>query len=235
MADEKVTFDRSGAVGVATLNHGKANAISMDVIDALNGCLDEVAKSDDLSALVITGRPGMLSGGFDLAVMGQGGKATFELVTAGGDLARRIYANPFPVVVAAGGHAVAMGALLLLSGHYRLAADGAFKIGLIETAIGMVLPDWSLALAEERLSKRHWQQATVEARVYTPGEAVDAGYVDRVAAPDVLIEAAVEEANRLAGLNQAAYAGITSKVRGPGAERIAALLDVDRKMIAGMA
>lgn len=234
MTDDVVTFERRGAVGVATLANGKANAISFEVVDRLNAALDEVEKDDALGALVITGRPGMFSGGFDLQVMGGGGRATFDLVTAGGAFAHRCYGGSVPVVAAASGHAVAMGALLLLGSHYRVGARGAFKIGLIETTIGMVLPDWSVALTEERLSKRHFQQATIEARVYTPDEAADAGFLDVVVESETLLDAAVAEADRLAGLNRAAYAGICAKVRGPGAARIADLLDADRKMIAQM-
>lgn len=232
--DEKVTTERRENVLVATLSHGKANAISTDVVSALHAAIDEVESDEGLGALVITGRPGMLSGGFDLHVMGAGGRATFELVTEGGALAHRIYGGATPVVVAASGHAVAMGALLLLAGHHRVGARGQFKIGLIETTIGMVLPDWSVALAQERLSKRHLHQAAIEARVYDPDEAVDAGFLDSVVEPGELVDRAVAEAERLAGLNLAAYAGICAKVRGPGAERIAALLDADRRMIAGM-
>ena len=232
--DVKVTTARRDGVLVATLDHGKANAVSMDVVDALHAALDEVESDAELRSLVITGRPGMLSGGFDLQVMGAGGKATFELVTAGGALAQRIYAGATPVVVAASGHAVAMGALLVLAGHHRVGARGTFKIGLIETAIGMVLPDWALALAAERLSKRHLQQATIEARIYSPDEALDAGFLDRVVEADDLLDVAVAEAERLAGLNSAAYSGICAKVRGPGSAKIAELLDADRKMIATM-
>lgn len=233
--EAKVTTVRRGAVLVATLDHGKANAISMDVVEALHAALDEVDSDGDLAALVITGRPGMLSGGFDLGVMGGGGKAMFELVTAGGALAQRIYGGPTPVVVAASGHAVAMGALLLLAGHHRVGAAGTFKIGLIETAIGMILPDWALALATERLSKRHLQQAAIEARIYAPDEALDAGFLDKVVDPGELVDVAVGEAERLGGLNAAAYGGICEKVRGPGAARIAELVDADRKMIANIA
>lgn len=229
-----LTTNRRGAVLVATLDRGKANAISFEVVDALNAALDEVEGDAELGALVLCGRPGMLSGGFDLAVMGEGGRATFELVTAGGAFAHRMYSGPTPVVVAASGHAVAMGALLLLGAHHRVGARGPYKIGLIETAIGMVLPDWSIALSAERLSKRHFQQATIEARIYDPDGAVDAGFLDKVVEPEDLLDTAVAEAESLAGLNRGAYAAICAKIRGPGSTRIADLLEADRKMIAGL-
>ena len=72
------------------------------------------------------------------------------------------------MIVACPGHAVAAGALLLLGADYRIGARGDFRIGLIETQIGMVLPRWAVELARERLSVRHFQQATVGARMYDP-------------------------------------------------------------------
>ena len=79
------------------------------------------------------------------------------------------------------GHAVAAGALLLLGADERVGARGEFRIGLIETQIGMVLPRWAAELARERLSPRHFQQRDGRrARCTTPTAPVDAGFLDAV-------------------------------------------------------
>ena len=66
----------------------------------------------------------------------------------------------------------------MLGADDRIGARGAFRIGLIETQIGMVLPRWAVELARERLSPRHLQDATVGAQMYDPDGAVDAGFLD---------------------------------------------------------
>ena len=122
----------------------------------------------------------MLSGGFDLKVMRSGAEAAGKLVTDGGELFTRMFGSEVPVLIACPGHAVAAGALLLLGADERIGATGAFRIGLIETEIGMVLPRWAVELARERLSPRQLQIATVGAKMYDPEGACGAGFLDAV-------------------------------------------------------
>ena len=131
-------------IAVIALDDDKANALSFDVLAGIDGGLDR-AESDGAGAVLIAGRPGMFSGGFDLNVM-RGGEAAqiLGLVTTGAELVLRIYRSARPVVAACTGHAVAAGAFLLMGSHYRVGADGAFRLCLIETQIGMVLPDWAV-------------------------------------------------------------------------------------------
>src|SRR5262249_52732794 len=110
---------------------------------------------------------------------------------------------PRPVVAACTGHALAAGAILLLVADQRIGALGDFKIGLNEVAIGLTLPVFAVELARDRLSKRHFTAAATQAAIYDPDGAVDAGYLDRTEAADVLPEAAFAEASRLAELGNA--------------------------------
>jgi enoyl-CoA hydratase len=107
-------------------------------------------------------------------------------------------------------------------------ADGSFKIGLIETAKGMVLPRWAVELAEERLSRRHFQVATVGARMYAPAGARDAGYLDEVVAPDAVLDTAIEVARTWAAMPRSAYAGQVTMNRGERIRRLEAALEADR-------
>ncbi len=163
----------------------------------------------------------MFSGGFDLAVMRSGPVEAGKLVTDGGALITRLFGSEVPVVIACTGHAVAAGALLLLGADVRIGARGAFRIGLIETEIGMVLPRWAAELARERLSRRHLQRATVGAEMYDPDGAADAGYLDAVVDPDALAGAALEAAQRWAALPRAAYRGQVRMNRGDVLGRLA--------------
>jgi len=216
---------------VIALDDGKANALTFDVFEAINDGLDR-AEADDAGAVVLAGRPGMFSGGFDLNVMRGGDAATtMRLVTDGADVILRLYRSGRPIVAACTGHAVAAGALLLLGSHYRVGAAGDFRLVLIETQIGMVLPDWAVEMAEERLVGTHVQQAAIESRVYDPASAVEAGFLDRVVPPDEVLDAALAEAERLAALPPAAYAGNAAKVRAGAVARLEAAIARDRAAI----
>lgn len=226
-----VTLEQQGDIAVLTVDDGKANALSFEVLAAVNTSLDEIDKAPEIRAAVIAGRPGMFSGGFDLNVMRGGDVAAIaDLVTTGGELVLRLFNSAKPVVCACTGHAVAAGALIALGAHFRVGADGEYRIGLIETAIGLVLPDWAVVIADERLSRRHVQQAVVEAKVYGPKEAKDAGFLDVVASPGDTVKAAITEATRLGALDTAAYAGNFAKLRNAGVERLRAAVAKDRAL-----
>jgi enoyl-CoA hydratase len=230
MSESPVQTEVVGRVLVATIDNGKANALSFEVIAALGAALEQVeaAGEDGPGTLLVTGTPGMLSGGFDLNVMRSGPEDAGRLVTDGGALFTRYFGSPVPVVVACPGHAIAAGALLMLSADYRVGATGAFRIGLIETQIGMVLPRWAVELSEERLSRRHFQQATVAARIYDPQGAVDAGFLDVAVEPDRVLAEALEAGERLAALPRFAYAGQVKMNRGERLARLDAAVAADR-------
>lgn len=226
---ELVTYETRENVAWARMDHGKANALSFEVLAGLDAALTRAEEDPAVGALVVTGKPGFLTGGFDLTVM-QGGDTgeVVRLVSDGGALFTRFFASPLPVVVAAPGHAVAAGALMLMSADERIGVDGKFRIGLIETQIGMFLPRWAIEFAEERLSRRHFQVATVGARMYGPSEARDAGYLDAVVAPEELEDTAQAAAEVWAALPAAAYAAQVKVIRGARIAALEAAVAADR-------
>jgi len=190
-------------VRILRLDHGKPNSISTDLARALQA---ELSKAEqEVAAVVLLGRPGMFSGGFDLGVMKQGASAAREMVKEGGRLLAAMLEHPRPIVVGCAGHAIAMGAFLVLAADQRIAARGDFKLGLNETAIGMTLPDFAFELTRLRLSPPHYDRAVVQAEIYDPDGACAAGFVDRVVEPEALERAVLEAARRLAALPAAAF------------------------------
>ena len=117
---------------------------------------------------------------------------------------------------------------MLLGADERVGARGAFRIGLIETEIGMVLPGWAAELARERLSPRQLQIATVGAKMYDPDGALEAGFLDAVVDPDLLESTALEAAARWAKFPRGAYRGQVRMNRGDVLGRLADAIAVDR-------
>jgi enoyl-CoA hydratase len=231
MADEAVRYELDGDVALLRLDDGKANALGPSVLSALEAGLDRAAKES--RALLLVGRPGRFSGGFDLSVMRSGAGAARDLVTAGAEMLLKLYLHPGPVVIACTGHAIAAGALTVLVGDTRLGAEGDFKIGLNEVAIGMTLPLFGVGFARDRLSPRHFTRAAVQAEIYDPSTAVDAGFLDGVHPPAALVDRALAEARRLAQLPTEAYRNTKLRARKPVAEEIRRTLAADMAGIAG--
>ena len=207
--DDLVTLTDYESHLLLTLDDGKANALSFDMLDAINAGLDRA----DGRTVVLAGRPGKFSAGFDLKVMAGGGEPMMRLLRSGADLAVRLLSFDTPVVFAVSGHAMAMGALLCLSADYRVGARGPFKLGLNEVAIGMTLPWFGIELARARLAPRLLSDAVGLARIYDPEAAIEAGYLDEVVDDAQLMPRVTEVAESCATLNMAAHRGTKARFR----------------------
>ena len=228
-SNDGVSVERDGDVLIVHLDDGKANALSASVITAISAAIDQAEGDDTIGAVVLHGRPGRFCAGFDLSVM-RGGDiaAVVALVSDGGELVRRLYGSSVPVVAASTGHALAAGALILLGCDVRIGADVDCKIGLNEVAIGMVLPNWALTIAQDRLSRRQIQLAVATAKVTAGAGAVDAGFLDAVVPEADVLSVAVAAAHELAALNGRAYAGTVVALRGAVLAMMAEQIASDR-------
>jgi enoyl-CoA hydratase len=222
-----IDYQLQDGIATLTLNNGKVNAISPDVISAFNSALDQALA--DRAVVVVTGQPGILSAGYDLKVMTSSPQNAIELVSAGSTLARRLLAHPFPVVVACTGHAVAKGAFLLLSADYRIGVEGPFHIGLNEVQIGMPMHHAGIELARDRLRRSAFQRSVVCAEMFDPAGALAAGFLDEVVPAQQLAEATLRAAQRLQKLNMKAHALTKLKVRKAFLETLDQAIDLDRE------
>lgn len=194
-----------------SMDDGKANALGFDMLAQLGAALDEAEQA--AKVVVIAGRPGKFSAGFDLSVMSQGGDGMVQLLRAGAQLSRRLLNFPAPVVLAASGHALAMGALVLLSADYRVGVHGTYKIGLNEVAIGMTLPYFAVELARARLATTHLGPAVDLARIYDAAGAVEAGYLDEAVSEEDLLARATDLAAQFSTLNMEAHRQTKARTR----------------------
>jgi enoyl-CoA hydratase len=221
---ELVTYRLDGSIATLSMDDGKVNVVSNAMLAALNGALDRA--SADKAVVILAGRSGVLSAGFDLAVLSSGKSETLDLLKNGFELALRLYSFPMPVVVACTGHALAMGAFLLMSADYRVGASGAFKIGANEVAIGMTMPHFAIELCRQRLHPAYFQRAMLTAEIFSPEGAAVAGFLDAVVA-DGVIQAAQEKAAQLAKLNFEAHAATKLRVREQALASMRSALDSD--------
>lgn len=208
---ELINYHLDDGIATLTLNNGKVNAISPDVIAAFNNALDRA--KEDRAVVIVTGQPGILSGGYDLKVMTSSPQAAMALVTAGSTLARRLLSHPYPIIVACPGHAVAKGAFLLLSADYRIGVEGPFSIGLNEVQIGMTMHHAGIELARDRLGKAAFHRSVINGEMFDPAGAVEAGFLDKVVPAEQLAETALTAARQLKKINMNAHKNTKLKVR----------------------
>ncbi|PAU53732.1 crotonase/enoyl-CoA hydratase family protein [Pseudomonas indica] len=224
---ELISYHLDDGIATLTLNNGKVNAISPDVIAAFNEALDRAEQ--DKAIVILTGQPGILSGGYDLKVMTSGPQNAIDLVAAGSTLARRMLAHPYPIIVACPGHAVAKGAFLLLSADYRIGVEGPFNIGLNEVQIGMTMHHVGIELARDRLRKSAFHRSVINGEMFDPQGAVDAGFLDRVVPVGELMPVALATARQMKKINMTAHRNTKLKVRKALLETLDKAIELDRQ------
>ena len=231
--NDVVTYRLEDSIATITLDDGKRNALSLPVFEAIGRALDQALA--DRAVVVLTGREGAFSGGFDLRVLGGGGSAAFEMILGGFRLAERVLGFPAPIVVACPGHALAMGAFLMLSVDFRVGAAGDFKIGANEVAIGLTMPRFGVEICRQRLAPAHFHRAVINAEIYTPEGAVAAGFLDRVVPPAELATVARGIAADLAKLDRDTHTQTKLRARAAALKAVHEAIEGDEAEFRGRA
>lgn len=204
MTNSFATLSQEDEISIITLDDGKANVFSEEMTQAINDCLDKVPS--DSGSLIITGRPGMFSAGFDLKVIASGDVPKIKKMSLSGfKLLSRIFSFPRPVVAACSGHGIALGTFLLCCCDYRIGIKGEFLLGANEMKTNMVIPTPILELIKFRISPSHKYRSILGAEMYQLDKAIDAGLMDQVEEAETLMDAAIEKAKDLATMGHPSY------------------------------
>lgn len=221
-----VTCSLHEGVASITMDDGKVNALSPDMQRALHGALD---RAEAESAIVsLRGREGIFSAGFDLGVLRGGGEPALAMVIGGFELARRLLAFPRPVLISCTGHAIAMGAFLLLAGDYRVGARGSYRLSANEVAIGLTLPRSAGELLRQRLTPAAFNRAATCADVFSPDDGLAAGFLDRLVEADALDSTATEFAIVATKLDDTAHRETKLRIRHETLAGLDAAIAADR-------
>jgi enoyl-CoA hydratase len=220
------TYTRNGPIGRIVLDDGKANVMSVVMLNALHATFDEAER--DKTVVLLSARGKHFSGGFDLNVFAKGSaEEQYLMVKAGAELALRILSFPFPVVAACQGNAFPMGAFLIMASDHRVAAEGDYRIGMNEVAIGITPPRWAIELARQRLTPAYLSRTVVTGEMFGPAEAVTAGFFDRLVPAADLERTAQEAAQAITKIHLGNHAVAKQRLRGEVIAKIRRVIDED--------
>jgi enoyl-CoA hydratase len=208
---DQVTTTHADGISTITMDDGKVNVFSIPLLESLHAAFDKAEPRG--TVVVLTGRPGYFSAGFDLNVLRGGPGDAVTLLRLGATLAERILAFPAPVLAACSGHAFPAGAFLLMASDVRIGVEGPFKLGLNEVRIGLTLPWFAIALARHRLAPSWFDRATVTGTLFDPHDAREAGLLDMVVASEDLADVSDSVARELAEVDRRAHAATKLRVR----------------------
>ena len=213
-------LEAAGSVSVLRLDHGKVNALDVELLETFGDRLEELA-TDGVDALVLTGNGRVFSAGVDLARVVGGGTDYVDPLIVGLDrVFTSLFAFPAPVVAAVEGAAIAGGCILACAADRRLMAAGKARIGASELSVGVAFPVAALEVLRYAYGP-HAEEAVFTARLLGVEEAHDIGLVHEVVEPERLVERAIEVASQLAAVPAEAYRLAKEQLRRPVLERIA--------------
>lgn len=224
-----VNYELNESVATITLDDGKVNVLSPAMQQTINEALDRAAKAaenGEVKAIVLAGNSRVLSAGFDLSVFASGDAAASLAMLSGGiELSIRLLTFPVPVIIAATGPAIAMGAFMLLSGDHRVGSPKT-RCQANEVAIGMTLPLSTIEVMRMRLTRAAFQRAVSMAATFSGDAAVAAGWLDEIVeAENVLARAQQVAAEAAATLHVKAHLASKLKARDDALKAIRAGID----------
>jgi len=224
--NELVSFKLGNNISLITMDDGKANVMSVQMLKDLNDALDRAEQTS--GAVILAGRENILSGGFDLSVFKSGDNAQIlKMLTLGAELSHRMLSFPLPIIAACTGHAVAMGAFILLCCDYRIGTKGNSKFAANEVAIGLTVPYFAIEVIKQRIINKHRSKAVGLAHFFEIDEALEAGFLDQVAEPDQVLAEATLKAEEFLKLDLDAHKNSKLRLREPMLSALRLAIDKD--------
>jgi enoyl-CoA hydratase len=220
-----VRYELHNEVATIRMDDGKANVMSIAMLTALNEALDRAEQ--EAKVVVLYGREGFFSGGFDLGAFKSGGPEVLTMVEAGLRLCLRLVDYPMPVIAACTGNAVAFGALLLLSCDFRIGVDVGARFHISEVRLGMVLPRLMVEVARRKLAPAQLHAATTLGMPFTPAAALAAGFVDDLVPAYAMQEAVKNQCAGLLTLNMKSFATNKRRINVPVIQAMALAMEAD--------
>ncbi len=214
MSSQFIHIETTDRITLLRFDRPPANAIDLDLAEAVDETLGVIEDRDETDALVITGEGSCFSAGLDLkAVPSYDWAQQQAMVMAVNRMFGRLYGLPLPTIAAVNGHAIAGGVILMLACDYRVGAEGDYKLGLAEARVGVVYPVAAMAIVRSELAPATAKTMVLTSRNYSPREMLAMGVLDELQPADRLLTRAIEVAREMAALPRSTYSRIKRSLR----------------------
>jgi enoyl-CoA hydratase len=221
-----VRVEDHDGVRVLALSRPPVNAVDLELVEELSGAVDAAASDPVCRALVVTGAPGVFCAGIDTRrIPAYDALLRARMLRGVNRTVLALYSFAGPMVAAISGHALGAGLVLALCADLRLAARGAFRLGLTEGAAGIPFPAGPMQLVKAELAPEAARRLVLTSATGAPDSPLLAGVVDRVVEPAALLETALAEARALCA--QPAFAAVKHQLRAATIARMRRIVDED--------
>lgn len=223
-----IRLDRRGAVAVLTLDRPDTlNSLATATLEALLDRCSELAADAGLRAAVVTGTGRAFAAGADIAEMQGFDPAQAEAFSRLGHRAMEALEGlAIPTIAAVNGYALGGGCELALACDWIFASDKA-RFGQPEVNLGLIPGFGGTSRLVRRVGVAWAKQIVLTGEPIKADEAQRIGLVNRVFAPDELLDAAVTTAETIASRGPVAVTAAKRVIQeGQGADlRVAHALE----------
>ena len=179
-----------GDYEILQLNRGKANPINNSLVTSIRENLSRIKDDASIRGIILTGKtPGFFCVGLDLKELFYYDEIKIcEFWENWESLVSELVKFPKPAICAINGHSPAGGCVLAITCDYRIMADsGKFMIGLNETSVGIVVPEYIFQLYQFWVGKRLAYINLMEGKLLSVNEAIAIHLIDEICEMEELL------------------------------------------------
>ena len=209
-------------IAIISFDDGSVNAVDFEFAQQIGEFLHQADQEAD--AVVLNGNAKAFSAGYNTKVLATSSNDRSGLVFHGFEMLNNLFKFSKPTVAACRGHAIGLGAFMLLCADTRIGAKSDYKVSLPETALGMPFTDFLMAILMHRVNPNDHMARIVQSIPCSPEQAVSAGFLDLLVDDTAVLETAIGAAKQLTELPTAQYAFNKQHLRAKTAEQLAQFL-----------
>ncbi|HWI20266.1 MAG TPA: enoyl-CoA hydratase/isomerase family protein [Vicinamibacterales bacterium] len=218
-------------IRVLKLAHGKVSAMDIELGEAVIAEM-KAAMDPAVKAVVITGSGSSFSAGVDLfRVLKDGPEYGRRFLPVLDEFLRATLTLPKPVVAAVNGHAIAGGCILAAACDHRIMTEGNGRIGIPELAVGVPFPALPLQIMAARVTDGPLRDLVFTGRTVQIDEAKTLGLIDEKCPAGMLMDRAIEVAQKLAAIPPGAFALTKEVFYAPILARTDQLADLNARVV----
>lgn len=213
--------EMTDGIAILTLTHGKANALDIELCDALSERFADLHNSD-AKAVVVTGQGAIFSAGVDLKRLSAGGAGYVrKFLPALHRLYEAVFFCRKPVIAAINGHAIAGGCVLACCADRRIMARDVGRIGVTEILVGVPFPALAFEIMRHATPPYFFTETILTGQTFPAEVAAHRGWINEAVKSPMLMERAMAAAKALAALSPAAFTQTKMQTRAAVSERVA--------------
>jgi enoyl-CoA hydratase/carnithine racemase len=177
-----VRLEKQDSIGHVVLDRPPANSYDKTFMEELDAAIEDARRDDAVKAILLrSASEKFFSAGADISVFARGGlDEQNAFVVCANEAMAKFESTPKVVIAAIAGHCLGGGLEMALCCDFRIAAEGAYRIGLPEVTLGLLPGTGGTQRLPRLIGRQKALDLMLTGRTLLPQEALAAGILDAV-------------------------------------------------------